>query len=86
MRYRPLYDRNKAASAFDQECSRNKYLRRLRLIKALVILALFGSLFGLSESTVLGGSSAVLELLVIWFLNSRIARKKRSIKEQYLTL
>lgn len=84
MRYQPLYDRDKTVSAFKDECSQNKYLRRLRLIKTLVILALIGSLVGLGKSWVWGGSSAVLDLLIIWVLNSKIARKKQNIKEQYL--
>jgi len=82
---RPLYD-DRAKNAFQQECRSDKNLRRLRLIKSLIIMALFGSLFGLSGSMLWGGSSVVLELLTIWFLNSQIARKKRSIKDQYLTL
>ncbi len=86
MRYRPLYDVSKAVSAFDEECSRNNYLRRLRLIKRLMVLVFLISLLGLGEYLFWGGCSAAFELLVIWFLNGRIAQKKRNIKEQYLTL
>lgn len=81
-----LQKQESSLKSFQDDCSNDKILRRLKLIKVLIILALFGSIIGLSGSTVLGGSSVVLELLVIWYLNDRIAYRKRIIKEQYLPL
>ena len=84
--YYDFHKHDAILKSFQKDCLNDKALRRLKMIKAYIILALFGSIVGLNESVIFCGSFVVLELLVIWYLNGRIANRKRIIKEQYLSL
>ena len=66
--------------AFQDECLNNKKLQRLKFTRVLIFLLLVGTLFKVNVFFV------VLELLLIWFVSSRIAQKKKDIKNQFLGL